>query len=114
MYQFIGSTDALITDYSSIYYDYLLTGKPIGLTVDDFDEYSKTTGFVFDNVFDYIIGEHILNCDDFISFVKNASQGKDELKEKREEMNRLFNEHQDAHSSERVCDFIIEQLKNRY
>lgn len=114
LYQFIGSTDALITDYSSVYYDYLLTGKPIGLTVDDFEEYSKTTGFVFESVFDYIIGEHIINCDDFIKFLMNVSEGKDELKEKRERMNQLFNEHQDAHSSERVCSFIIKQLKSRY
>lgn len=114
LYQFIGSTDALITDYSSVYYDYLLTGKQIGLTVDDFDEYSKTTGFVFENVFDYIIGEHILNCDDFIKYVMNVSEEKDELKAKREEKNRLFNTHQDARSSERVFSFIFDQLRTRY
>lgn len=114
LYQFIGSTDALITDYSSIYYDYLLTGKPIGLTVDDFDEYSKTTGFVFDDVFKYIIGEHILNCDDFIRFVENVAQEKDDLKEQRMKMNDLFNAYQDNHSSQRVYNFISEQLSQRY
>lgn len=114
LYQFIGSTDALITDYSSIYYDYLLTGKPIGLTVDDFEEYSKTTGFVFENVFDYIIGEHILNCDDFITFVKNVSENKDELKEKREELIPLFHAHRDNKSAERVLDFIVNELSRKY
>ena len=114
LYQFIGSTDALITDYSSVYYDYLLTGKPIGLTVDDFEEYSKTTGFVFDEVFEYIIGEHILNCDDFVRFIDNVVSGKDDLLEKRNEMNKLFNYYHDNQSSMRVCDFIFEQLKKRY
>ena len=114
LYQFIGSTDALITDYSSVYYDYLLTGEPIGLTVDDFEEYSKTTGFVFDNVFDYIIGEHILNCDDYIKFVRNISENEDELKEKREEMNKLFNANKDADSAKRVYDFLFSQLSKRY
>ena len=114
LYQFIGSTDALITDYSSIYYDYLLTGKPIGLTVDDYEEYSKTTGFVFDSVFDFIIGEHILNSDDFIHFIKNVSTGKDVLKDKRNEMNDLFNTHQDDRSSQRVYSFIVDQLNQRY
>ncbi len=114
LYQFIGATDALITDYSSVYYDYLLTGNNIGLTVDDFDTYSKETGFVFENVFDYIIGEHILNVDDFISFVKDVANGEDKLKSKRDEMCKLFNENRDNKSSQRVYDCIIEQIKRRY
>ena len=31
-YEFLACTDALITDYSSVLFDYLLTGKPVGLT----------------------------------------------------------------------------------
>lgn len=114
LYQFIGATDALITDYSSIYYDYLLTGNNIGLTVDDFETYSQETGFVFDNVFDYIIGEHILNVNDFIAFVNNVSDGNDKLKKEREKKSKLFNAHEDNHSAQRVYDFIINQISERY
>lgn len=84
------------------------------MTVDDYEEYSKTTGFVFKNIFDYIIGEHILNCDGFIQFIENVSTGKDELKCKRKEMNDQFNIHQDNRSSQRVYSFIVEQLNQRY
>ncbi len=114
LYQFIGSTDALITDYSSIYYDYLLTGNPIGLTVDDFDVYSKETGFVFESVFDYIIGEHILNVDDFIKFINNVADGNDILKEKRDEMTKLFHKYPDGNSTERVYNVLIDELNKRY
>ena len=114
LYQFVGSTDALITDYSSIYYDYLLTGNPIGLTVDDFDTYSKDTGFVFDNVFEYIIGEHILNVDDFIAFIKNIAQGKDELKEERERVAKQFHKYTDGNSTQRVYKLLMEELQKRY
>ena len=110
LYQFIGSTDALITDYSSIYYDYLLTGNPIGLTVDDFDVYSKETGFVYDNVFDYIIGEHILNVDDFVTFAEHVANGEDPLKEKRTEMKDLFHHYQDNQSTKRVYECIVNEL----
>ncbi len=114
LYQFVGSTDALITDYSSIYYDYLLTGNPIGLTVDDFDTYSKDTGFVFDNVFEYIIGEHILNVDDFITFIKNIAEGKDILKKERKQITNKFHKYIDGNSTERVYNAIINELHQRY
>ena len=114
LYQFVGSTDALITDYSSIYYDFLLTGKPIGLTTDDYEEYLNTTGFVYENIYDYIIGEHISNCDDFICFVENISQGKDGLYDKRMDNLSLFHEYQDDCSSKRVVDYIEEYLVRKY
>lgn len=113
LYQFIGSTDALITDYSSIYYDYLLTGNIIGLTIDDYNQYEKDTGFVFD-YFENVIGEHILNCDDFINFIKNVSDGKDELKDKRERINSIVNKHKDNKSAQRVYEHIIKELNERY
>lgn len=114
LYQFIGSTDALITDYSSIYYDYLLTGNPIGLTVDDYEVYAKDTGFVFDDVFEYIVGEHIFNCDDFILFVNHVANGDDALSGKRSKVNQIVNKHTDNKSSKRVYEYIISELANRY
>lgn len=113
LYQFIGSTDALITDYSSIYYDYLLTDKPIGLTIDDYEYYEKDTGFVF-NYFENIIGEHIKNIDDFISFVRNVADNRDELKQKRVEICDMVNTHKDAQSAKRVYEHLISELDARY
>ena len=114
LYQFVGSTDALITDYSSIYYDYLLTGNPIGLTVDDYEVYAKETGFVYENIFDYVIGEHIADCDDFIRYVEHVVSGQDELKEKRAEITQLLHAHQDALSSQRVYTLVMDELNKRY
>ena len=38
-YQFVGNCDALITDYSCIYFEYLLCDKPIGAVWEDIEEY---------------------------------------------------------------------------
>lgn len=46
LYELLCSTDALITDYSSIYYDYLNLEKPIVLVVSDFDDYKKNNGII--------------------------------------------------------------------
>lgn len=41
------TTNMAFTDYSSVYYDYLFTGRPIGLVIDDLAEYSKRDGFFY-------------------------------------------------------------------
>ena len=47
-YDFINSMDALMTDYSSIFFDYSVTGKPIILFTYDYDEYVSERGMYFD------------------------------------------------------------------
>lgn len=43
-YQLLAATDALITDYSSVFYDYLATRKQIVLVCADYEEYEKKRG----------------------------------------------------------------------
>ncbi len=73
LYSIIGETDSLITDYSSVYYDYLLLDKPIGLACDDLQQYEHKIGFVFShyNPSGYeenVKGIHIRSLSDLISF----------------------------------------------
>ena len=46
--QLLAITDILITDYSSIFYDFLLTGRPVIHHVPDWDYYVETRGTYFD------------------------------------------------------------------
>jgi len=43
----LGVTDVLISDYSSIFFDFLVTGRPILFYISDFEEYSDTRGLYF-------------------------------------------------------------------
>lgn len=47
-YRFLNQMDALITDYSSVFFDFSLTRKPIILFLYDIDEYLHDRGMYFD------------------------------------------------------------------
>ena len=77
LYEMIGKTDALITDYSSVAFDYLLLDKPIGYILDDMDLYQADRGFVWDNILDVMPGNHIYDKQQFCDFVLETKRGID-------------------------------------
>ena len=83
LYEIIGQTDALITDYSSIMFDYMLIDKLIAYFVNDLEDYKKNRGFLVDNLDDYMIGDKMLSKNDFDNFISNVKNNKDKYKEQR-------------------------------
>lgn len=107
LYNLLNNVDALLTDYSSIYFDYLLLNKPIGFTIDDIDAYMEKRGFIIDNPFEIMPGEKIYNFDELIKFVNYISIGHDKFEEERIRVNELVNFYKDGHSAKRVLERII-------
>lgn len=101
LYEIIGQTDALITDYSSIYIDYLLVNKPICFVYDDIEEYKKTRGFVFEPVEDYMPGEHITCFEDLLKWFDNFEKD-DKYSLQRKRIKEMFYINDDNKSSFRV------------
>ncbi len=110
LYELLGKCDAMITDYSSVYYDYLLTDKPIGLTIGDIDEYIAKRGFVYKNPLEILKGEHILDTDGLIDFIGNISNGYDKTKEERTVIKNKIHKIQKPESAKMVGDFILQQI----
>lgn len=110
LYEFLGQTDGLITDYSSVYYDYLLTDKPIAITTDDFEEYKKVFEFVYDDIYHVIKGEYINTIEDFKNFLNNISTGNDIAKNERLNAKQTLHKFQDGNSSKRVYDFLVNNM----
>ena len=66
LYELIGISDALISDYSSVAVDYLLLDRPLGYVLADYEIYREKRGFVFEDPLEYMPGEKIYNaCDLF-------------------------------------------------
>lgn len=105
LYEFVKEFDALITDYSSIYCDYIMLNRPIGFTLDDYREYENSRGFVFDNQINYMPGHHVFSIENFIGFINDIAQGKDPYREERERMLPVFCKYIDGNNCERLANY---------
>ncbi|WP_299047413.1 CDP-glycerol glycerophosphotransferase family protein [uncultured Polaribacter sp.] len=91
LYSVMNRTDLLITDFSSIYIDYLLLNKPILFLIPDFETYQNSRGFVFDNPKTYMPGEIITNKVNFIPYLeKILINNEDNYFKEREYVRQVF------------------------
>lgn len=61
VYPILNEIDLLVTDYSSIYFDLLLTGKPIVFFPYDFKEYLSNSRKMYFNYYDFTPGKIVIN-----------------------------------------------------
>lgn len=97
-------TEALISDYSSIAFDYMLLDRPIAYTVDDMEDY--LIGFAVDNPFDYMPGEKMYVFEDMLKFVDDVKNGIDLYAEQRRKVRDYIHEYQDDKNSERFLKIM--------
>lgn len=78
MYCILPYTHVLITDYSSVIYDYILMPeKSVVLFHYDYEEYVNSREFIFD-LKDNIVGKKVYSFDELLSTIKNADYEMDE------------------------------------
>ena len=105
-YEVLASSDALLTDYSSVYFDYTLADKPIGVVWEDIEKYREYPGFAV-NLSYYLQGaEKIFTIEDLCSFVDNVAKGSDVFQMERREIRDVVNISNDGNNTNRVVDFI--------
>ena len=91
LYKFLGTTSALITDYSSVFLDYYLLNRPVAFTINDYEEYKEKRGFVFDDVKSLMAGPTISNLDELLKFLHSVMKSKDEFYIERNKVNSIVN-----------------------
>lgn len=106
LYEMFNQIDALLTDYSSVYFDFLLTMKPIGFTIDDFDSYKERNGFSVENPLELMPGYKITTITKLITFIDNLKKDIDHYYEERHEVNELVNKYKDDKSTERLLEYL--------
>lgn len=104
LYALLRQADALITDYSSVFYDFLLLNRPIGFTEDDVKEYSNTRGFAVDPEI-FRPGKRIRTYLELIEFITDISKNKDDHQAERRKINDIANCYQDGENCKRTLQF---------
>ena len=106
LYELLSNCDVLLTDYSSVFIDFLVTGKPIAFICDDLKAYSDSRGFCFDNPREYMPGEFISDYDKFIDYLNNIDSLNSKWDKQYKKIQKKFNPFNDNLASERVCKAI--------
>ncbi len=112
LYDLMPLTDAMITDYTSTYFDYLLLNKPVIFNFGDIDKYKQVRGFSYNPIESMCCGHIAYNYDEFLTAIKSVLQNENTNcnTEKRITINSLINKHSDFNSTERVFqEFIIKE-----
>lgn len=106
LYQLLAASDGLITDYSSVFIDYLLTDKHIIFTVDDIDSYSKSPGFMLDNYLEYMTGSKVKNIDEFNKVISDFSNEQMKYSKKRNSNKELIHQNTSGNYSIEILRFF--------
>lgn len=103
-YRLLPCTDAMLSDYSGIAYEYLQLDKPIAYVLDDMNEYKL--GFVTEDIDSLLAGEKIFSFEDFLGFIDDVVNEDDKYKVKREQIRDYIYKYHDGKSCERIAKFM--------
>lgn len=100
--------DALITDYSSMMFDYSVTGKPMIFFTPDIDDYSdaKVRGVYFD-LASLAPGPVVRTQAEVEDLLHDLDAVHDSNADKYAEWQKMFNQHDDGKASQRVVDILF-------
>lgn len=96
--------DALVTDYSSVFFDYAILNRPMWFYMYDLDEYAKDLrGFYFD-IHKELPGRIYQDEDALLQAIADGDFDPERLAR----FNQRFNNREDGHASRRAVDLLAE------
>ena len=101
--EILPSVRVLITDYSSVIFDYYLLDRPIVFFPYDMEEYEGARGLYY-NYDKYTYGRVVTSQDELIQ----AARAEDMCPDKREEFGKTFMSACDGHSTEKTCRWFFQ------
>ena len=100
-------SDILITDYSSVFFDYAVLKRPILYFVYDYDKYASVLRGFYLNMDKDLPGPLLKTNDEVVNAIKNIDGVQVEYREKYQAFNARFNNWEDGHATERVVNTVF-------
>lgn len=94
--------DCLITDYTSVFFDFILLNRPVIFNFYDFDKYKQSRGFSYDPIEPILAGEVVYDEKSFYDKMQLIISGVDQFKNQREWVRDLMHANIDNASSKRI------------
>ena len=109
-YVFVSMSDALITDYSSIYFDYLFLDKPIIFFDYDLDAYLSESRDMYFKYEDVTPGVKAVNQMQLESALLDIRNGNDRYAKQRKELQiKMYD-----HIHEPSCERLVHEIQDKY
>jgi len=105
--EILPNTDILITDYSSVFFDFLLTNRPIIFAPFDYEKYITKDRELYYDYDEVTPGPKCKNWDEVLEWIVKFKENPELYKEEREVIKNRFHKYQDGKNCERVYKEII-------
>lgn len=110
-YEILNGVDLLITDYSSVYFDYLLLDRPIVFTPTDAGQYENTRGFLLEPYDFWAPGTKCLATHQLFHAIEHGLSHPDSYAAERDRVTSIVHHYRDGKACARVIKMLTETLK---
>jgi len=103
------SVDILLTDYSSIWHEFLLLNRPIIFMPYDVAKFDDHAGAVY-NYREMTPGPKVQSFEEWVSHIETLCAGEDPCREERQEVRDRFHKYTDDQARERIMELVEKEL----
>jgi CDP-glycerol glycerophosphotransferase (TagB/SpsB family) len=101
--------DILISDYSSIYNDFLLLDRPMVFVPYDLDEFARTQGFMYDYL-ENLPGPAVYTRQEFFKALEEAVDDRDSYQAQRHRQRQMIHTQTDGRATQRIIEILLDRL----
>ncbi|MBO8174507.1 MAG: CDP-glycerol glycerophosphotransferase family protein [Thermococcus sp.] len=106
LYDILPTADILVTDYSSVFRDYLLLNRPIVFYIPDKDIYCKTRGFILEPFELWTPGDKVKTIEELLRALDDAFENPKKWEKERLWLRDLFFKYKDGKASDRIIEYF--------
>lgn len=103
----LSATDILISDYSSIYFDFLVTGKPVLFYIPDVENYKEYRGMYFG--IDELPGPYTDSVEQIADWINDIDSVFDSVKEKYQKIQKWCCDFEPGKIASKIVKIVFEQ-----